>query len=81
MGNIFIIYKTDEKHSVESRVLVGVGDNIDQCLNISQLFAYEEKSTITIDDIISVGEDYKSVGYYSGGEFYYKLVEINTLIN
>ena len=80
MKSIFIVYKTDSRHSYASRDIIGVCTSVNECINICQLQAKKEGEIITTDDLYLLNTITQSQGYAGYGEFQFEELEINTLL-
>lgn len=77
---MYLIYKTDNQHSFNSRDVIGIVEEESKVLGICQLQAKKEEFVITGEQIFNLSNYKQTQGYVGDGEFVYENVNINELL-
>lgn len=80
MNDIFIIYKTDNWHSYNSRDLIGVVTTQNKVIELCKKQAKKEGYKLSEDDLFNLNNIKQTQGYAGEGEFHYEPVTKNKLL-
>jgi hypothetical protein len=80
MDKVFLVYKTDNRHSYASRDLLGVCDNWAYVKPIINAQASKEGEKISQDDAFNIINIKQTQGYEGEGEFFIEEVNTNVLL-
>lgn len=80
MAKVFIVYKTDTRHSYASRDTIGVATTKLNAIKICFMQAKKENQTIKDDQKWNLENIMQTQGYSGDGEFHYEEMEVNKLL-
>lgn len=80
MSSIYLVYKTDNRHSYASRDLIAVCTTKRNVMSICNQQAKKEGHKLDKDQFFNLANSQQTQGYAGEGEFDYEEVEKNTLL-
>ncbi len=80
MAKVFLVYKTDNLHSYNSRDIIGVATREAKAIVICKLQARKEGWKLTEDQLFNLNNSKQTQGYSGEGEFQIEQVEKNVLL-
>ena len=76
---IYLIYKTDDNHIHESKVLIGIAIKRNPIFMIGE-HVQKEGEKLSEDDVYNLANINQTQGYSGAGEFLYEAIEADELI-
>lgn len=80
MNEVYLIYKTDARHSYDSRDIIGIASTPMKAIMICGLQASKEGFSINDDQMHNLKTLKQTQGYHGQGEFQFESVEIDSLL-
>lgn len=80
MKSVFLVYKTDVRHSYASRDTIGCASSKELAIDLCKRQAKKEHSKIDSDQLYNLNNLSQTQGYLGEGEFHFEEIDVNKLI-
>lgn len=80
MDAVFLVYKTDSRHSYASRDVIGIATSVGTAIDLCRAQAVKEGETISEEQRWNLKHLSQTQGYSGAGEFQYEGIELDKLL-